>query len=498
MPVGAGAVRPESQPWRSNGAALSELGAAVAAQRPRFGDDQPMLHRRGMCRIAVAVAEVLVWDTAAAAAQGQPLLECLVGAASSRDRPTAAIAIEGLVPLIYDLRFGECRHLPPLLSQALLAPILMHAEYIDESATFEDEDIAEVYTDEEEWARVREQTLADAIQAVYESQRHNLLQHAAQAFEAAVAAGGWRAAEAALFIVGVTAPALLRRQLVRDPTRFLATPASRNEGLTPEGLAAEQEQGRALLQQLFTLSCGEVAAPLLAQAPLAAAAARLAAGYARWLAQEGSDELLVGVFRTVLNILKDAAEDPSACVGGAAPKARVTQATAALANLANRACGRLAPALEAQPALAAQLVAVCVALPDAVSNCGGTEGGAWSVDAACAAVLGATRLLAASPTSLAAGGAASALGGCWSSALGSALAMASGVGANEVRANPSRGHSLNDLDNSKNVAAVGGPGVSGGRRGGVAAVRSRLARARLHATGHRMRKGDAAGTFERP
>ncbi len=73
VPVGAGAVRPERQPWRSNGAALSELGAAVAAQRPRFGDDQPMLHRRGMCRIAVAVAEVLVWDTAAAAAQGQPL-----------------------------------------------------------------------------------------------------------------------------------------------------------------------------------------------------------------------------------------------------------------------------------------------------------------------------------------------------------------------------------------------------------------------------------------
>ena len=99
VPLGAGAVRPESQPWRSNGAALSELGAAVAAQRPRFGDDQPMLHRRGMCRIAVAVAEVLVWDTAAAAAQGQPLLECLVGAASSRDRPTAAIAIEGLVPV---------------------------------------------------------------------------------------------------------------------------------------------------------------------------------------------------------------------------------------------------------------------------------------------------------------------------------------------------------------------------------------------------------------
>ena len=37
--------------------------------------------------------------------------------------------------------------------------------------------------------QVREQTLADAVQAIYESQRAGLLQHAAGTFEQAVGAG---------------------------------------------------------------------------------------------------------------------------------------------------------------------------------------------------------------------------------------------------------------------------------------------------------------------
>ena len=57
---------------------------------------------------------------------------------------------------------------------------------------------------------------------------------------------------------------------------------------------------------------------------------------------------------------------------GQAPTARVTQACAALANISSRATARLAQAVDTQPALAAELVSVCVALPDAVSN-GGAE-----------------------------------------------------------------------------------------------------------------------------
>ena len=203
--------------------------------------------------------------------------------------------------------------------------------------------------------QVREQTLGDAVQAIYESQRAGLLQHAASSFEQAVGAGNWRGAEASLFMLGVAAPAVMRRQLVRSPERFLNTPASKAEGLTAEGLAAEQALGRQLLTQLFGLIGAGVNSPIasmLAQPALAAAAARLTAGYARWLAAEAADEMLVcpsraiptaltlkvpksfrpvdqnalklqtlrtsqvGVFSTIVAILKAAATDPTACSGG--------------------------------------------------------------------------------------------------------------------------------------------------------------------------------------
>ncbi len=144
--------------------------------------------------------------------------------------------------------------------------------------------------------QVREQTLADAVQAIYESQRAGLLQHAAGTFERAVGAGNWRGAEASLFMLGVAAPAVMRRQLVRNPERFLTTPASKAEGLTAEALAAEQALGRELLTQLFGLigaGANSPIAAMLAQPALAAAASRLTAGYARWLAVEAADELLV-------------------------------------------------------------------------------------------------------------------------------------------------------------------------------------------------------------
>ncbi len=106
-----------------------------------------------------------------------------------------------------------------------------------------------------------------------------------------------------------------------------------------------------------------------------------------------------------------------------APTARVTHACTALANISNRATERLANAVGSQPELASELVAVCVALPDAVSN-----GGAWSVECSVDAVRGVCRLLAAAPSALSGAAApAQALAQCWSEALGSALSMASGA-----------------------------------------------------------------------
>ena len=106
-----------------------------------------------------------------------------------------------------------------------------------------------------------------------------------------------------------------------------------------------------------------------------------------------------------------------------APTARVTQACSALANISTRATDRLAHAVGSRPDLASELVLVCVALPEAVSN-----GGAWSVNCAVDAVRGVCRLLAAAPSALSGAAApAQALARCWSDALGSALSMASGV-----------------------------------------------------------------------
>lgn len=101
----------------------------------------------------------------------------------------------------------------------------------------------------------------------------------------------------------------------------------------------------------------------------------------------------------------------------------MTQACSALANISTRATDRLAHAVGSRPDLASELVLVCVALPEAVSN-----GGAWSVNCAVDAVRGVCRLLAAAPSALSGAAApAQALARCWSDALGSALSMASGV-----------------------------------------------------------------------
>ena len=177
-----------------------------------------------------------------------PLLDCLVGAASCRDRPTAAIALEGLVPLM------ESRRLSAAQIGALLPALLLHAQYIDEAAEFEDEDEADVYFDADEWSRVRDQTLSDVFLALYEGQRLALLQHVTMSFEQAISAQTWRAAEAALFAVGVVAPGILRVQLVRDPKALLKTPAAQAEGLTAESLAAQQQATRELLVRIFNLT----------------------------------------------------------------------------------------------------------------------------------------------------------------------------------------------------------------------------------------------------
>ena len=54
-----------------------------------------------------------------------------------------------------------------MLAQALLAPILLHAEYINEDAEFADEDVMDVYLDEDEWSRVR-----TSFALVYPQLRH--------------------------------------------------------------------------------------------------------------------------------------------------------------------------------------------------------------------------------------------------------------------------------------------------------------------------------------
>lgn len=105
----------------------------------------------------------------------------------------------------------EARRLTSAHITALLPSLLMHAQYIDDEvrynsrintsngveqnrvfcciesgchqAVFDDEDVADVYFDADEWARVREQTLTDAFMVLFEGQRMALLQHTAMAFE---------------------------------------------------------------------------------------------------------------------------------------------------------------------------------------------------------------------------------------------------------------------------------------------------------------------------
>ena len=67
---------------------------------------------------------------------------------------------------------------------------------------------------------------------------------------------------------------------------------------------------------------------------------------------------------------------------GSANEQRVKFGTSALANLANRATGRLAKAINGTEAAAA-LVRACCALPSAVA-----AGGVWEPEAACSAVYG--------------------------------------------------------------------------------------------------------------
>jgi hypothetical protein len=431
-------VHPSEELWRGKGQALNELGGAVVAQSSRLGDGQPMLVRRGICRIVVAVTAVqpalapttalkrLLTPGQCTEAVPAQLLQGLVAAVGLRDRATASIALEGLVPML------ETRRLAPQQVEALLNAVLGHARYIDDEsegarASFEDEDEADVYFDAEEWSRVREQSIADSILACFEGQRLAVLRHICAGFEAALSSTDWRAAEACLFAVGIFAPALLRFQLVRNPERLLSSPSAQVEGLTAESLSVEQAATRATLTTLFQLILSDASAsvaPTLSTPPLRAGVVRLGAGYARWLATEAEDSLLAAMFIHTLRTIKSMADAAHAPGGGGdmvryAREQQVKFGTTALCNLCNRGTERLAAALASNEQLAHALVDTCTSLPAAVA-----AGGIWSTDAADAAVLGSCRLLAGCPavlTSLA----APRLTQCWAEALGASLQAAS-------------------------------------------------------------------------
>ena len=95
--------------------------------------------------------------------------------------------------------------------QAVVPSLLQHAQYIDEDRAAgggggfgddgDDDDFAEVYFDEDEWLRIREQAVAEGCVVAYSRLRSSYLRHCCDAVEAAVGRGDWRAAEAAVLDV---------------------------------------------------------------------------------------------------------------------------------------------------------------------------------------------------------------------------------------------------------------------------------------------------------
>eukprot|EP01051_Picozoa_sp_SAG22_P002419 SAG22_NODE_106_length_19904_cov_14.387175_13_plen_230_part_00 len=155
----------------------------------------------------------------------------------------------------------------------------------------------------------------------------------------------------------VVGPELQRRLLNKNPAALLQSAASHAEGLTAEGLAAEQAECGALLAalhgQLFAgLQPGDCGSELCRQPAIAAAACRLASAFARWLARPEDSELLLPIVGGVLQLVP-AVRSPAS----QADREMMKHVGAALRNL----CGRAAP----------QLAAVCAATAIAGGGAGG-------------------------------------------------------------------------------------------------------------------------------
>ena len=198
-------------------AVLLELVAAVCSQRENMGYEQRREQYevpRALVRLAAGLATADVpWAQPApqmeAAAQG--LLAFLVAGASCPDRPTSALAIEGLGGLQRARnRFNQQGQggqataegggvLPVEHEYKLLPSLLAHAHYPSE---------ADVDLDDEEWVRVREEVIRLACLQSYCVLRHHFVRHCCEALQASMASGDWRAMEASLFGLAACGPSL--------------------------------------------------------------------------------------------------------------------------------------------------------------------------------------------------------------------------------------------------------------------------------------------------
>eukprot|EP01052_Picozoa_sp_SAG31_P019841 SAG31_NODE_1464_length_8235_cov_12.023968_7_plen_994_part_00 len=297
-----------------NGSTISEMLAslllvlcnAVAAQRARLDFRSERLHYgvgRATCRLAASLAAApLPWTDHQLAPAAAGLLSLLADASGCPDRPTSALAIEGLGGLQRARhRFrsrsvgGDSEALLSAEAEASLLPALLaHARYLSAA----DEDL-----DDEEWARVRGDVLEPAALAAYCVLRLDYLQHCALELEAGLTAGNWRQVEASLFAIGSCGgPAEVRLVELAD-----AAPK------------AERAASNQLLTQIFEL-CAEIDTDAIAKtvghiaaaaveadsdgidpmeeaatcfAALLAGIARCVGHYAGWLSAHASDALLL-------------------------------------------------------------------------------------------------------------------------------------------------------------------------------------------------------------
>lgn len=265
---------------------------------------------RATARLAAALAAApLPWVDAPLASAAAGLLALLADAASCPDRPTSALAIEGIGGLQRARnRFksgqagGEAEGVLSAQAELALVPALLaHARY----PSPDDSDL-----DDDEWARVREDVVSQACLSSYCVLRHDFLGTAAEQLQQGLQGADWRQLESALFAMASTGGPVEVRLI--------------------EMGAAEPEQSSSteLLQQVFAL-CLQVEPAAIAAAvgaatdpddaeeesatagaALWAAVARLVGHHAGWLAAEAPDVVLLGLLDAQLDQLLSQVRSP--------------------------------------------------------------------------------------------------------------------------------------------------------------------------------------------